>query len=37
MLRILADADGIILRAPHAPAALAGDVVQVIKFDTLGL
>jgi molybdopterin molybdotransferase len=37
MMRILADADGIILRAPHAPEAKAGDVVQVIRFDTLGL
>ena len=37
MLRILADADGIILRAPHAPPAATGDTVAVIRLDNIGL
>jgi molybdopterin molybdotransferase len=37
MMRILADADGIILRAPHAPVAAAGDTVQVLRLDNMGL
>ena len=37
MMRILADADGIILRAPHAPPAAAGDAVQVLRLDNMGL
>ncbi len=37
MLRLLSLADGLILRAPHAPAAEAGAVVEVIRLDTLGL
>jgi len=37
MLRLLANADALILRAPHAPAAPAGEQVSVIRLDTLGL
>jgi molybdopterin molybdotransferase len=37
MLRLLAHADALILRAPNAPAAAVGDPVSVIRLDTLGL
>ena len=37
LLRILAGSDGLILRAPHAPAATAGSFVDVIRFDFMGL
>ena len=37
MLRRLALADALILRAPHAPALEAGVEVEVIRLDTLGL
>ncbi len=37
MLRRLAQADGLIVRAPHAPALIAGAQVGVIRFDQLGL
>jgi molybdopterin molybdotransferase len=37
MLRLLAEADALILRAPHAPPASAGEEVPVIRLDTLGL
>ena len=37
MLRRLALADGLVLRAPHAPALEAGAVVQVIRLDSLGI
>jgi molybdopterin molybdotransferase len=37
MMRLLAQADVLILRAPHAPAANAGDTVQVIRLDMLGI
>lgn len=37
MLRRLALADALILRAPHAPAAEAGETVPIIRLDTLGL
>jgi molybdopterin molybdotransferase len=37
MLRMLAESDALILRAPHAPAAPAGTMVPVIRLDTLGL
>ncbi len=37
MLRLLAESDALILRAPHAPAAPAGAGVSVIRLDTLGL
>ncbi|MBV9755850.1 MAG: molybdopterin molybdotransferase MoeA, partial [Alphaproteobacteria bacterium] len=36
MLKLLADADALILRAPHAPALGAGAAVEVIRLDTLG-
>ncbi|MDR3523090.1 MAG: molybdopterin molybdotransferase MoeA [Acetobacteraceae bacterium] len=36
MLSALARADGVIQRAPYAPAATAGDVVPVLRFDALG-
>ncbi len=36
-LRLLAEADGLILRAPHAPAAGSGDVVQVLRLADLGV
>jgi len=37
MLRVLAEADALILRAPHAPALEAGAMVEVIRLDTPGL
>lgn len=37
MLRVLAEADGLILRAPHAPATAAGESVSVIRLDLAGL
>jgi molybdopterin molybdotransferase len=37
LLRLLASADALILRAPHAPAAAAGDSVEVIRLDWLGV
>ena len=37
MLRLLALSDALILRPPHAPAAATGDMVPVIRLDTLGL
>ena len=37
MLRRLALADALVLRAPHAPALPAGAEVSVIRFDTLGI
>ncbi len=37
MLRLMAQADALILRPAHAPAAEAGTQVQVIRLDALGL
>jgi len=37
MLRRLALADGLVLRAPHAPALEAGAAVRVIRLDRLGI
>ena len=37
MLRLMAQADGLILRPPHAPALDAGAMVPVIRLDALGL
>ena len=37
MLRRLALADALVLRAPHAPALPAGAEVSVIRLDVLGL
>ena len=37
MLRLLAHADALILRPPHAPAAAAGAAVEVIRLDTMGV
>jgi molybdopterin molybdotransferase len=37
MLRRLALADALVLRAPHAPALPAGAEVTVIRLDTLGI
>jgi len=37
MLRLLAHADCLILRPPHAPAAVSGEQVVVIRLDPLGL
>ena len=37
MMKLLADADALIVRAPHAPALEAGATVQVIRLDALGL
>jgi molybdopterin molybdotransferase len=37
MLSLLARADGIVLRAPHAPALAAGAEVEVIRLDQRGL
>ncbi len=37
MLRRLAQADALILRAPHAPALPQGATVEVIRLNSLGL
>jgi molybdopterin molybdotransferase len=37
LMRLLASADALILRAPHAPAAPAGTLVEVIRLDRLGV
>jgi molybdopterin molybdotransferase len=37
MMRLLATADALILRAPHAPAAVVGEAVEVIRLDWLGV
>jgi molybdopterin molybdotransferase len=37
MLRRLAHADALILRAPNAPAAPEGSEVAVIRLDSLGI
>ncbi len=37
MLRLLSKADALVLRAPHAPALAAGEGVEVIRLDQLGL
>jgi molybdopterin molybdotransferase len=37
LLRALAEAHCLVLRAPHAPALEAGAVVEVIRLDRLGL
>jgi len=37
MLRLLASADALITRAPNAPAAEAGEMVEVIRLDWLGV
>ena len=37
MLRLMAQADALILRPPHAPALEAGALVKVIRLDALGL
>jgi molybdopterin molybdotransferase len=37
LLAVLASADALILRQPHAPAALAGDEVEVIRLAPLGV
>ena len=37
MLRLMAQADALILRAAHAPAAETGAMVPVIRLDALGL
>ncbi len=37
MLRVLAQADALILRPPHAPALPEGAAVPIIRLDTLGL
>jgi molybdopterin molybdotransferase len=37
MLKTMARADALLLRAPHAPALAAGAVVEVIVLSELGL
>jgi molybdopterin molybdotransferase len=37
LMRLLATADALILRAPHAPSAAAGDPIEVIRLDALGI
>jgi len=37
MLRLLAQAQGLVVRPPHAPALPAGSHVPVLRLDTLGL
>ena len=37
LLRLLAQASALVLRAPHAPALAAGEEVEIIRLDALGL
>jgi molybdopterin molybdotransferase len=37
MLRVLNQAEALILRAPHAPALVKGSVVSIIRLDSLGV
>ena len=37
MLRLLVESDALILRAPHAPPASAGERVRVIRLDAIGI
>jgi molybdopterin molybdotransferase len=37
MLATLARADGLVVRAPHAPAAAAGSAVEVVELSSLGV
>lgn len=37
MLRVMARADALVLRTPHAPALAAGDRVEIIRLDGLGI
>ncbi len=37
MLRLLVESDALILRAPHAPPASAGERVRIIRLDAIGL
>jgi molybdopterin molybdotransferase len=37
LLRVLAEADALILRPPSAPAAARGDWVEVIRLPALGV
>jgi molybdopterin molybdotransferase len=37
MLRVLNEAQALILRTPHAPALVKGSVVSIIRLDTLGV
>jgi molybdopterin molybdotransferase len=37
MLRLLAEAGALVVRAPHAPALAAGAAVEVIRLDALGV
>jgi molybdopterin molybdotransferase len=37
MLRLLVDADALILRAPNAPALEAGAAVSIIRLDMFGI
>ena len=37
MLRLMVQADGLVLRAPFAPRAAVGDVVEVVRLDALGV
>ncbi len=37
MQAVLADADALILRPPHAPSVAAGAAVEIVRFDRLGL
>ncbi len=37
LMRRMAAADGLILRAPHAPACPMGTMVEVIRFDRIGI
>jgi len=37
MLKLLAESDALVLRPAHAPAAKAGDSVDIIRLDALGL
>ncbi|GAV37027.1 hypothetical protein ROTAS13_04719 [Roseomonas sp. TAS13] len=37
MLKTLARADALVLRAPHAPALTAGETVEIIDLAALGV
>ena len=37
MLRVMAQADALVLRAPNAPALAAGAMVEIIRLDSMGI
>ena len=37
LVKVMAEADGLVVRPPHAPAARAGDSCRIIAFDAMGV